>query len=98
MVVHGSAWAQGRCSKDSSIQQNDPCLIGRGWRLFYKSSQTVHITLFCVVVQNGHVVSPLIRVLTSSGDWIWMTAEVTLRYKSGTNIPQFVEFKARVLR
>ena len=44
------------------------------------------------------MVSPLVRVLTSSGDWIWMTTEVTLRCKSGTAIPQFVDFKARVFR
>ena len=51
-----------------------------------------------VVLQNGHAVSPLLRVLTRSGDWIWMTTEVTLRCKSGTIMPQFIEFKGRVLR
>ena len=54
--------------------------------------------LTCAVLRTGHVVSPIHRVLTSSGDWVWMTTEVSLRYESGKNIPLYLEFKARVLR
>ena len=49
-------------------------------------------------MRTGHAVSPHFRFLTSSGDWVWMQLEATLRYKNGTKIPQFWEVKCRVLR
>ena len=49
------------------------------------------------VMRSAHAVSPQFRFLTSSGDWVWMQVEATLRYKSGTAIPQFWELKIRAL-
>ena len=51
-----------------------------------------------IVIQTGHGVSPHFRFLAKSGDWIWMQIEATLHCKAGTSIPQFYEYKARVLR
>ena len=56
------------------------------------------VTFLFTVMRTGHAVSPHFRFLTSSGDWVWMQLEATLRYKNGTAIPQFWEVKARVLR
>ena len=59
----------------------------------------MHVLFFvCTVLQAGHAVTPHARLLTSSGDWVWMRAELTRRYKSGTSIPQFWENKITVLR
>ena len=49
-------------------------------------------------MQTGHAVSPHVRLLASSGDWVWMQTEAFVRYKSGTSIPQFWEIKIRVKR
>lgn len=42
------------------------------------------------VLQNGHAVSPQIRFLTSSGEWVWLQLEGTLR-------SNFWEIKIRAL-
>ena len=51
-----------------------------------------------VVMRAGHGVGPRVRFLAGSGEWIWIQAEVHLRYKGGTNTPQYWEIKIRSLR
>ena len=48
-------------------------------------------------MRTGHVVGPHARFLTSSGDWFWIQAEITRRYKNGTSVPLLWEVKMRVL-
>ena len=57
---------------------------------------------FRAVLLNGceHGISPYVRLLTGSGDWVWMQSELTLRYKTTneTSTPHFWEIKARIMR
>ena len=50
------------------------------------------------VMNMGQAVSPVFRFMTSSGDWVWMQMEGMLRYKQGTDEPQFWEVKAKLIR
>ena len=55
-------------------------------------------TLSHAVSKAEYVVIPHFRVLTSSGAWIWMQAEVTLRYKCGTTVPELCDLRCRAIR
>ena len=46
----------------------------------------------------GHIVTPYFRFLTKSGDWVWMQMENITHFKKGTNIPEYYEYKTRVMR
>ena len=76
----------------------DDHLWPRSLHMLTYSVYTYKCTYKHTVMRTGHAVSPHFRFLTSSGDWVWMQLEGTLRYKAGTSIPQFWEVKARVLR
>ena len=68
-------------------------LVGDG-----KMQRESNLNIFpFLVIRTGHVLGPQVRFLARSGDWIWTQAEITLRYKSGTSIPQLWEMKVRVL-
>ena len=57
-----------------------------------------HTLLYaCTVYENGYV-TPLFRVMTSTGDWVWMQMETKVNYTNRMSDPLYYEYKVRVFR
>ena len=50
-----------------------------------------------VVARTGFVEKPPYRVLSASGDWVWLKNKCVLRYNKKTNKPMYYDMQLRIV-
>ena len=53
--------------------------------------------IYHAVARTGYVCKPPYRVMSASGDWVWIKAEAVLRYNKKTKKPTHYDMLCKVV-
>ena len=55
------------------------------------------ILFFSVVLITGQAVSPIIRFMTHTGEWVWVQIQGLVRYEADNKTPKYLEASFKVV-